>query len=48
MRDRLELAADHMKIGGDAKYAQLLILLDMAHSLRAIYELTANGGDIPR
>ena len=34
--DRLVLANDHMKIGGDHIYAQLLILADIAHSLRAL------------
>jgi hypothetical protein len=46
--DRLVLANDHMKIGGDHRYAELLIMLDIAHSLRALYEHFANGGDVPR
>ena len=44
--DHMKIGGDHMKIGGDHIYAQLLILSDIAHSLRsiaAIADMYANG-----
>lgn len=46
--DRLQDAHEHMKIGGDHRYAELLILSDIAHSLRGLLQLADFYSNGPR